>query len=296
MALLPFSAFVLVAAASTVYLFFLIWRNFRRARVIEDTPTARVRSAPQGYVELRGQAGSLPAQPVIAPLTRTACVWFRFRIDREQNRSHSGSRWSEVESGTSDTPFLLTDETGACLVDPRRAEVTPALKKTWYGRSKWPGRGERSGLLGLLTGGRYRYIEERIDGGELYVLGWFDTLRSTDTPAGEELALLLRDWKRDQPELLRRFDRNANGYIDENEWQAARQHAHRQVLADRAVRSAQPDTHVIRAGSHSHPPFLISARPESRLGSRYRRHALLALLGSLLTASLLAWMLAVRLQ
>jgi hypothetical protein len=159
MALLHFSVFVLVAGAFAAYFFYLIWHNFRRARVIEDTPTARVRSAPQGYVELQGQARSLPEQPVIAPLTRTACVWFRFKIEREQHSSRSGSRWAEVESGASETPFLFADETGECLVDPRHADVTPALKKIWYGRSKWPGARGRSGLLGLLAGGRYRYTE-----------------------------------------------------------------------------------------------------------------------------------------
>jgi hypothetical protein len=296
MATLHFSVFVLVIAAFAGYFFYLIWRNFRRLRVIEDTPTARVRSAPQGYVELQGQVSGLSGQPVIAPLTRTACVWFRYRIDREQHNSRSGSRWAEIESGTSDTPFLLSDDTGECLVDPRRAEVTPALKKTWYGSSKWPGQGQREGLLGLLTGGRYRYTEERIDGGDLYVLGWFDTLRSTDSTVSEELSALLREWKRDQPELLRRFDNNADGHIDEREWQAARQQAQREVLADRAVRSAQPETNVVRAGEHSHTPFLISARPEFLLSGRYRRHALLSLFGAVVAASVLAWMLAVRLQ
>lgn len=296
MALLHFSVFAFVTAAFTGYFFYLIWRNFRRVRVIEDTPTARLRSAPQGYVELQGQARSLPDRPVIAPLTRSACVWFRFRIEREQHSSRSGSRWAEVESGSSEIPFLLVDDTGECLVDPRRAEVTPAVKKTWYGRSKWPGAGGREGLLGLLMGGRYRYTEERIDGGDLYVLGWFDSVRSTDLPVSAEVSGVLRVWKQDQLTLLRRFDRNADGHIDASEWQSARQTAHREVLADRAVRSAQPATNVVSAGEHAHLPFLISARPEMLLSDRYRRHALLALAGSLLTAALLAWMLVARLQ
>jgi hypothetical protein len=151
-------------------------------------------------------------------------------------------------------------------------------------------------LFGLLAGGRYRYTEERIDGGDLYVLGWFDSVRSTDLPVSEELSAVLRQWKQDQPELLRRFDSNADGRIDEHEWQAARQRAHREVLTDRAARSSRPATNVIRAGEHSHLPFLISARPEAMLSDRYRRHALLALAGSLLSASFFAWMLAVRLQ
>jgi hypothetical protein len=128
------------------------------------------------------------------------------------------------------------------------------------------------------------------------VLGWFDSVRSTDRTVSEELSTVLKGWKQDQAELLRRFDNNADGHIDEVEWQAARQTAHRQVLADRAARSAQPATNVISAGNHSQLPFLISARPEMVLSGRYRRNALLALLGSLLAASLLAWMLAVRWQ
>ena len=296
MALLYFSVFVLVIGTAAAWCFYLIWRNFRRARVVEDTPTARVRSAPQGYVELQGQARVLPEHPVTAPLTRTPCVWYRFRIERERGGSRSGSRWVKVESGESDTPFLLADSTGDCVVDPRRAEVTPALKKTWYGRSRWPGREQGGGLLALLTGTRYRYTEERIDGGDLYVLGWFDSVRSTDAPVSEEVSAVLRDWKRDRPALLRRFDADADGDIDAGEWQAANREARDRVLADRAARSAQPATHRISAGSHAYLPFLISAHPEALLSSRYRRHALLALCGSLLSVSLLAWMLAARWQ
>ncbi len=295
MPLPQFSVFVLVVAGFTAYCFYLIWRNFSRARVIEDTPTARVRSAPQGYVELQGQARCLPDQPVIAPLTGTVCVWYRFKIERERQNSRSGSHWSDVESGRSETPFVLSDATGECLVDPRRAEVTPVVRKVWYGSNKRPGGPDQRGFFGALLGTRYRYTEERIDAGHIYVLGWFDTLRSTDRPVGEELAMVLKHWKQDQPELLRRFDDNGDGHIDAGEWHSARQKAHRQVLADRAERSAQPAINIVRAGEHDTHPFLISARPQWLLSDRYRRHALLALVGSLAAAGLLAWMLVARL-
>lgn len=294
MAGLHFSIFVFVVGAFALYFFYLIWRNFHRARIIEDTPTAKVRSAHQGYVELEGQARSLPDQPVLAPLTKTACVWYRFKIEREKHSSRSGSHWSEVESGRSETPFIFNDETGECLVDPRRAEVTPVLKKVWYGTSKWPGIQDRQGFFGELIGKRYRYTEERIEDGDVYILGWFDTLRSTDTSLSEELSGLLRSWKQDRPELLSRFDANGDGRIDENEWQRARQTARRQLIEDRAVRSAQPATNVVRDSGHDRYPFLISARPQFQLGERYRRHALFALIGSVAAAGLLAWMLAVR--
>lgn len=294
MALLHFSIFVLVTAAFAVYFFYLIWRNFHRANLIDDTPSARVRSAPQGYVELQGRARPLPEQPVVAPLTHTACVWYRFKIEREKHNSRSGSTWSEVESGASETPFVFFDDTGDCLVDPRQAEVTPVIKKVWYGSSKWPGGADQRGFFGALIGTRYRYTEERIDGGDVYVLGWFDTLRSTDHSVSEELSGVLKAWKRDQTALLRRFDENSDGRIDADEWQAARQAAHREVLVDRAARSSEPATNVLRASGQDGYPFLISARPGFLLSDRYRRRGWLALLGSLAAAGLLAWMIAVR--
>jgi hypothetical protein len=294
MAAMQFSVFAFAVGAFALYFFYLIWRNFHRARMIADTPTAKVRSAPQGYIELEGKARCFPDQPVFAPLTATACVWYRFKIEREKHGSRSGSRWSEIDSGRSDTPFIFFDETGECLVDPRHAEVTPVVKKVWYGSSKWPAVPERKGLFSELVGTRYRYTEERIEAGDVYLIGWFDTLRSTDTPLKQELAGRLKIWKRDQAELLRRFDNNGDGRIDADEWQQVRRTARNELVQDRAARSAQAATNVVRHSGHDRYPFLISARPQQLLGERYRRHALFALIGSVATAGLLAWMLTVR--
>jgi hypothetical protein len=294
MALLHFAIFAVVFGALTLYFFYLIWRNFHRARVIEDTPTALVRSAPQGYIELEGAGRSLAEQPIVAPLTSTPCVWYRFKIEKEKHSSRSGSNWSDVESGSSETPFMFYDSTGECLVDPRKAEFTPGFKKVWYGSTKWPGVYEEKGFFGELLGTRYRYTEERIDGRELYILGWFDTLRSTDNSVSTEVSALLKRWKQDQAALLNRFDTNADGSIDSDEWQAVRQQAQREVLADRAARSAEAETNVIRANSHTRYPFLISAKPQFLLVDRYRRHAIYTLLASLAGAGFLAWLFAVR--
>ncbi len=294
MALLHFAIFAVVFGTLTLYFFYLIWRNFHRARVIEDTPTALVRSAPQGYIELEGAGRSLLEQPITSPLTKTSCVWYRFKIEKEKHSSRSGSNWSDVESGSSETPFLFYDSTGECLVDPRKAEVTPGVKKVWYGSTKWPGVYEEKGFFGELLGTRYRYTEERIDGRELYILGWFDTVRSTDNTVSAEVSALLKRWKQDQSGLLKRLDADADGSIDNDEWQTARQQAQREVIADRAARSAEAETNVIRASHHDRYPFLISAKPQFLLVDRYRRHALYTLLASLVGAGFLAWLLVVR--
>jgi len=294
MATLHFAVFVFVVSALLLYFFYLIWRNFHRARVIEDTPTAKVRSAPQGYVELEGDARPLADKPVMAPLTRLPCVWYRFKIEKEEHGNRSGSNWSKVESGVSETPFVFYDDTGECLVDPRKAEVTPGVKKVWYGSSKWPGGKERRGLLGGLIGTRYRYTEERIDVGSAYILGWFDTVHSTDQPVSAEVSQRLRNWKNNQEALKQRFDKNRDDRLDEGEWQQARLEAHRQVVQERAERSAQSDVHVVRASGHDGHPFLISAKPQFLLTDRYRRNAVLSLAGSVVAAGFLAWMLVVR--
>ena len=66
---------------------FVLWiLNFRRARVVADTPTSRVGSAPQGYVELHGVARTHPGNVLVGPLTATACVWFRFQVEEKRDQ------------------------------------------------------------------------------------------------------------------------------------------------------------------------------------------------------------------
>lgn len=53
----------------------IAWTStFRRRRAITDTPTSRIASAAQGYVELSGQGRALDDPPLYAPLTQApAC-------------------------------------------------------------------------------------------------------------------------------------------------------------------------------------------------------------------------------
>jgi hypothetical protein len=81
--------------------------NFRRSRAVADTPTSRVASAPQGYVELFGRAKPHPGMSMTSPVSMRPCVWFRYRIEEQ-----SGNKWKEVGSGMSTDTFLLDDGTG----------------------------------------------------------------------------------------------------------------------------------------------------------------------------------------
>ena len=118
---LNFWIICLVVAVLAGFLLRLGLNGFWRLRTVVDTPTARVRSAPQGYVELTGL--SLPYRgSVRAALTGLPCLWYRFKIEEKRGTGKS-RRWVTVESGEADSPFLLDDGTGRCLVEPNGAEL-----------------------------------------------------------------------------------------------------------------------------------------------------------------------------
>ncbi len=266
--------------------FFFAFRNLNRARTIEDIPTAKIRSAQQGYVELNGQALDLPDNPVIAPLSGKPCCWFRYKIERRNDKS-----WRSLESKTSAAAFLIADETGQCIINPEGAEITPSDKRVWHGSSRYPegwlapqdhktpSTLQRVGDLlnsELGVGSRYRYTEEYIYPGDMiYSIGLFKSLDDMDHQQSRSAIAtrILRDWKADQAGLLRRFDTNRSGSIEMDEWEQARESArqlaemeHRQQLHGQSLHS------LGATGSHKQP-FLISTLPEFDLVKHYRHWA-----------------------
>lgn len=271
--------------------FYFIWRSLHRARIIEDTPTARVRSAQQGYLELEGEGRLLDGTPIVAPLTGTHCLWYRYKIERRESKHGEGGggpgvriqiggsgSWDTIQSGVSDGLFALDDVTGRCIIDPDGAEVITVDSDVWYGRDEFPRQGpSRSKSWFRLGIGDYRYTEERLMPGPVYALGWFNTVRNAPGDVNGEVALLLRDWKADQPGLLTRFDRNGDGRIDAVEWDAAREAALQEVIRLRSHRPHAPVSHVLARAPSDRHPFLLSAVPQQVLSARYRRRALIAL-------------------
>ncbi len=75
-----------------------------------DTPTSRVASVPQGYIELVGRGQQPPGG---SPVSGLPCLWYRYRVERK-----NGDRWEYVESGVSHDTFGLSDGSGHVLFDP----------------------------------------------------------------------------------------------------------------------------------------------------------------------------------
>ncbi|MEW8507392.1 MAG: GIDE domain-containing protein [Candidatus Thiodiazotropha sp.] len=261
---------------------YFTFRNLHRARLIEDTPTSLIRSAPQGYVELIGEAAAMTGEPVLAPLSGAPCCWWRFKVERKGDKG-----WRAVSSGQSESLFLLRDATGECIIDPEGASINPSEKNIWYGPNPTPGAGpdkgsgtlhrtsERFGVrisVNNTFGGDYRYIEETIIPGDpLYAIGLFSSLGEIDRKAirDDMIKERLRQWKTDHENLLKRFDSNRDGKIDLEEWESVRSSAQRAVTREQMQQDQQP-LHTLSNPGSARRPLLISTKAEFELVRHYR--------------------------
>ena len=116
----------LVSAVSSI-------SRLKTARVIEDTPTSKIRAAHQGYVELVGFAKAGPEQLLLSGLSQTPCLWYRYKIERYES-SGKNSSWRSIESKTSEQAFIINDGSGDCYVMPNRSEERRVGKEC---RSRW---------------------------------------------------------------------------------------------------------------------------------------------------------------
>lgn len=270
-------------------------RHWSHMRHMQDTPTSKIRSAAQGYVELAGVLQTTE-KTLFAPLTEEPCLWWRYEIER-YTRGKKSDRWVRVEDGCSDARLRLDDGTGECLIDPRGAEVFPATRRVWEGVSRHPlGNKMAEGVLdGLLSGqlaSRYRYTEERLHVGEtLYAIGDFTT-ESPDSRAfnGKEARdEVVREWREDFAGLLRRFDANGNGWLEDEEWDRVNEAA--SVEAERRHRKAgmRPDWHRLYKPGEKRP-FVLSSNGKASAIRDVRAQALVSAGLCLGGACGLAWL------
>lgn len=149
------------------------FRLWRRRRLIQDTPTAKVRSMAMGLVEVNGAAHG--RSNASAPFSGHECVYWQVDVSVPARR---GS-WRVVHRNASGQPFYLDDGTGTALVFPRGAEcnLRSQVEEVAHGLSlppcyaeylkEHPGTLSTFGRLSTLRF-RERVLEE---GQHVYVLG-----------------------------------------------------------------------------------------------------------------------------
>jgi hypothetical protein len=224
----------------------------RLKRLIENTPTSRIRSMAMGMVELHGRARRKYA--LVSPATQTACVWYRLRRYR-RNRKSGWQLFRQSDSGA--VPFLLDDGTGAVTINPDGARVRARVCQEGF-----PG---QEGLMVPSWSGTdpdEKWVEEVIhEGTSLYVLGTARPLKKAGPSLGERLREALRELKND-PQMLKKYDRNGDGRLDTDEWDAARADVEEKILHAqlRQRETPLPGSATVEIGrSYSHTrPFMIS--------------------------------------
>ncbi|MCE5180269.1 MAG: hypothetical protein LLG15_00565 [Betaproteobacteria bacterium] len=229
--------------------FFAWMGNTRRSRLILDTPTSRIASAAQGYVEFTGHAKSAPESPLLSKLTLLPCVWYRYVIEHKKD---SEKGYEIVDQGVSDDTILIDDGSGQCFIDPDHAEIITSHKQVW-------------------NKGDYRYTEYLLSPLDtLYAIGEFTTLGGANSSLNfkEDLNALLTEWKRDKTQLHERFDLNKDGEIDPREWELAVLQAKREVARQHGEIRLQDGTHLMRKPKDGRL-FLLSNLSEQRLARKY---------------------------
>nr|WP_215731026.1 E3 ubiquitin ligase family protein [Pseudomonas lalucatii] len=268
-------------------------RRLSQARHLLDTPTSKIRSAAQGYVEFYGVLEEQADTAIVAPLTGKPCLWWRFKI--EEYRSNGKNRsWRVVESGRSEGWLLLGDGTGHCLIDPRGAEVRPATREVWRGNLRHPRGVARSGWMALLDGGKsYRYTEERLHSGQpLYAIGEFRSSgggRQGFDPSVAQGAVI-REWKGDFAGLLQRFDSDRNGQLDDQEWSRVRLAAQLEAEDRHRQHSQRPARHHMGKPGEAQP-FILASAGEDELARQFYWQAAGGALLCLAGALAMAWLL-----
>ena len=270
-----------VLSAIVIVVFYQMVKHYKYARLIENVPTAKIRSASQGYVELIGTTKLMDGPPIISPVSGTRCVWFRYTIEEQiteyEGKGRIKSRCKVIKKHSSDDIFLLDDTSDQCVIDPDDANVITKRKNRWYKRDTLPAR---------------RYTEWTIlEGDYLYALGDFQTVASVeDTSLKNMMTATLKDWKQDPNDLLHRYDTNRDGQLSQQEWEQARQDACQQAKAKVGAMAHEKPLSILKASTQKDQPFILSTESEANLINHHKSIAYACGLGFFIVGICLVWM------
>lgn len=242
------SGLVLITAGVVFFPYALVLLHYKR--MVENTPTSRVRSLAMGMVELEGRTRQY--YNLKTTHSRTRCIYYRcryYRLHRTSDGMQRRKLMRETDSGR--LPFYLEDDTGHILVRPEGALLLISkYRQEFYGaESMW--------LPAELQSTMTRIYEDLIaEGANVYILGHARPER-VGPAITDRIVDRLRLLKRDRERLME-YDTNGDGQIDGPEWDAARADAERQAYTESLMDQTPAEHAVIRKPRYGFLPFIIS--------------------------------------
>jgi hypothetical protein len=105
--------------------------NYRRLRLIQNTPRIAVRAVPMGLVHVHGKVTG--EHLLTSPVTGTPCYYYHVQLERwEEQGKHQG--WNVIHTATDRRNFYVDDGTGKVLINPQGAEYDlPRTYRTEFG-------------------------------------------------------------------------------------------------------------------------------------------------------------------
>lgn len=269
-------------------IFFFLWgfSRLRRRRLIENIPTSTIRSLAMGLVELAGTAKSKTL--LKAPFTGKDCVFFRYTIERLEQRGRS-TEWVVVAEGDSSTsPFFLNDTTGSVLILPKDAELFLPVNYEFMNGWSNPLSDNLIDFLqkckvaykSLFITRSFRFREWLIcDGQQVYVLGTAKECLSYYGQHHSRLIGRLEELK-NNAEKIAEADVNKDGAIDHMEWDAVVARVEQEVLEEglkSGVALSGPE--IMVAKGEEEKVFIISNYSQKDLNNKLFWEALGGILG-----------------
>jgi hypothetical protein len=256
-----------------IWAFFRGFKELRRKRLIENTPTSTVRGLAMGLVELIGVVR--PTTILRSPITKTECAAYKFMVEEYRSSGKSGRWVTLVQSDSFSCPFYLEDSTGKVKVYPFGSEMywQPDYEfKNSFGQS-FP---ENLNIFMLEMGissrnwlftKRMRFTEWYLrDNSPIYVLGTakLDDVRALSVDQNT-LADRLEKLKKD-PEFLKEADTDQNGTISAEEWEAAAARVEKRLLSDAMAKISLDNAEGVRiAREEGGTPFIIAREDQQEL-------------------------------
>ena len=277
---------------------YFCFKFVRQIYIFKNTPQSKIRSAAQGVVEITGTLSPSQAGSIVSAIDSTPCLWWYYQTEKSQSVFFKriilpliGRRKDVVfnllagrsKRDSSKAPFVLSDDTGCCIVDSRNMYVDTKGVEQIQDESSFGALNssvDKKNLLStlaalyvlvpfilirglfsrfllpilLITGILYRgrghlrtlYYEHLLEGMEVTAIGYLKTLTEAPVPPlNLELEIKLRlSASGITPEsFMEQYDTNKNGILEPAEKEYLLEKLEREIKEEYEAKKNQNTPH-----------------------------------------------------